>query len=150
MPRYTISTPSEALTAATATVILSWIGGATRRFKCLRILLGGSSVTATDAAMLIEVVSTNQAGAGTATSITPAPLDALETAAIGTAARTYTAAPTTISVLDNFRVSPIGNTYLWELPPGREYFRAVSTTFGLRVTAPATQANVAASMLMEE
>lgn len=151
MPSYLISTPSETLTATVAKTILTWIGGATRRFKCLRILLGGTSVTATDAAILVEVISTNQGGAGTCTAITPTLLDTGETASIGAAARTYTAEPTTVTVLDNFRISPIGNTYLWELPPGREYFRAVSTTFGLRLTSPATQTtNFAASMLIQE
>lgn len=151
MPRYLISTPSETLTAATAKTVLAWIGGATRRFSCLRIFLAGSSVTATDAAILVEIISTNQAGAGTATAVTPTLQDTGETAAIGTAARTYTAEPTTVTVLDNFRLSPIGNTFLWELPPGREYRRAVSTTFGLRLTSPATQTtNFSASMLIEE
>lgn len=151
MPRYLISTPSETLTATTAKTVLAWVGGATRRFKCLRIFVGGSSVVATDAACLIEVISTNQGAAGTSTALTPTLLDTGETAAIGAAARTYTVEPTTVTVLDNFRVSPIGNTFLWELPPGREYFRAVSTTFGLRITAPATQTtNFSASMMFEE
>lgn len=151
MPSYLVTTPSETLTAATAKSILSVILGSTRRAKIKRITLGGSSVTATDAAVLVEFCSTNQAGAGTATGVTPGKLDAGETAAIATAGRTYTAEPTTITVLDNLRLSPIGNTFLWELPPGREIFLAVSTTFAIRCTSPATQTtNFEASILFEE
>lgn len=150
MPDYIISTPAESLSATVAKTVLTWIGGSTRRFSCKRITFGGSSVTATDAPVLIEVISTNQGGAGTATSITPTPRDAGDTAAIGTAARTYTVEPTTVTVLDNIRVSPIGNTFFWELPNGREYFRPISTTFGLRATSPAAQTNATFSMLITE
>lgn len=151
MPRYIVSTPSETLTAATAKSVLSVINGSTRRAKILRIQLGGSSVTATDAAMLVELCRSDQSTAGTSTSVTPSKLDPAETAAICTAARTYTAEPTVLTVVDNFRVSPIGNTYLWELPPGREIITAVSTSFVIRVTSPATQTtNFACSILFEE
>lgn len=151
MPSYIVSTPSETLTAATAKCVLGIIAGSTRRFKVKRVQLGGSSVTAADAAILVEICSTNQGGAGTSSAVTPTKIDAGETAAIATAARTYTAEPTTITVMDNLRLSPIGNTYLWEMPPGRELFFAVSTTFAIRCTSPATQTtNFAASSLFEE
>lgn len=150
MPRYLVSTPSESLSAATAKTVLSVIAPSTRRAKVLRIQLGGSSVTATDAAMLIEVCRSTQATAGTSTAVTPAALDPAETASLCTAARTFTAEPTVLTAIDNFRVSPIGNTYLWELPPGREYIFALSTGFCLRVTAPQAQSNFAASVLFEE
>ena len=151
MPSYIVSTPSETLTAATAKTVLAVIAGATRRIKVKRIQLAGSSVTATDAAVLIELAISNQSTAGTNTSVTPGKLDQGETAAIATAARTYTAEPTVYTVLDNFRMSPIGNTYLWEMPPGREIFLAISTTFGIRCTAPATQTtNFSASILYDE
>lgn len=151
MPAYITSTPSETLTAATPKTVLSIVAGATRRTRVVRMQLGGSSVTATDAAVLIEIIRTNQAGAGTSTGVTPTLVDALESAAISTSGRTYTAEPTTVSVIDNLRLSPIGNTYLWELPPGRVLFQAVSTTFGLRLTSPATQTtNFASSFMFEE
>jgi hypothetical protein len=150
VPRYFISTAAESLTAATAKTILLWIAGATRRFKVLRISLGGASVTATDTPMLVEVINSDQSTAGTSTSVTPAKQDAGETAAIGTAARTFTAEPTTLTVIDQFRVSPIGNTLIWELPKDREYFRAISTSCGLRLTSAAAQSNLTASMLVEE
>lgn len=151
MPCYITSTPSETLTAATPKTVLSVVAGSTRRFKILRIQLAGSSVTATDAAVLIELGRTNNAGAGTSTSVTPAAVDQGESAAICTSGRTYTAEPTTITVIDNFRLSPIGNTYLWELPPGRTIFNNVSTSFVIRCTSPATQTtNFSASIMFEE
>lgn len=139
MPGYTVSTPSETLSAATAKTVASVVGGATRRFRVRRLSLGGSSVTATDAAVLVEMGVTNQATAGTSTSVTPFNIDRGETAAIATAARTYTVEPTTYTIGDNIRLSPIGNTFLWEMPITREWFCSVSTTFGVRCTAPATQ-----------
>lgn len=151
MPCYITSTPSETLTAATAKTVLTVINGATRRSKILRIQLAGSSVTATDAAVLIELVRTTQATAGTSTGVTPQPVDAADPAAISTSGRTYTVEPTVITVVDNFRLSPIGNTYLWELPPGRVIICAISTTFGIRCTSPATQTtNFSASIMFEE
>lgn len=150
MPLYAINTPAESLSAGTPKTVLAWVGGATRRHKIRRLNVGGSSVVATDAPMLIECGTSTQAGAGTSTAITPVPIDQGETASLGAAARTYTVEPTVITVLDTFRVSPIGNTFLWEIPPGREYFMPVSKTFALRVTSPAAQTNATFSALVEE
>lgn len=150
MPRYLVSTPAESLTATVAKSVLGIIAGATRRFRVLRIQMGASSVTASDAPVLFEICRTNQAGAGTSSAVTPEAVDPAEPASICTAARTYTVEPTVVTVRDNFRVSPIGNTYLWEVPPGREYVWAISTTFVLRVTAPQNQSNVTISVLFEE
>lgn len=150
MPRYVVPTAAESLTATVAKSILAVIAGTTRRFKIFMAQISGSSVTASDAPVLIELCRSTQAGAGTSTSVTPGLLDPGETPSICTAARTYTAEPTVLTMLDCWRVSPIGNSYLWELPPGREYGFAISTSAVLRVTAPQNQSNFTATLKFEE
>jgi hypothetical protein len=147
---YTIRTNVDiSLVAGTAKTVLAWINGATRRCRALTLQFGGASVTQADPPMLVEVVRYTTDGTGTA--VTPAPLDPANPAAIGTAKANYTVEPTTPTVIYEDRVSPIGNTLLWEIPPGREIYCAVSNLLGLRLTALTNaQSNLRASMTIEE
>lgn len=151
MPLYTVRVSGLTLTATTAKTIIGTIGAATRRHKLKRLQLSFSSVTATDAAVLVEICRSTQAGAGTATAQASTLIDPAETASITTAAVNYTAEPTTLTVIDTFYVSPIGNTFLWEIPNGREYIFALSTGCMIRCTSPATQTtNMGGAILFEE
>lgn len=137
------------LVAGTAKSVLAWICGSTRRARILTIQLGGASVTQADPPMLIEVVRFTSDGTGTA--ITPVALDPGNPAAIATAKANYTVEPTSATVVYEDRVSPIGNTFIWEIPPGREILCAVSTLIALRITALTNaQSNLRASMTVEE
>jgi hypothetical protein len=145
---YKISSNAESL-STTPKTILAWITGATRRARVLTMMLTGSSVTQSDAPVLIEVV--RFATDGTGTSITPQAVDSANPAAIATAKRTYTVEPGTPTVVDSWRVSPIGNTVIWELPRDVLISMDVSKVMGLRATLVAgTQSNFAASMTVEE
>lgn len=146
---YDITTGDISLVAGTAKTVLSWINGATRRSRVLSIQCGGASVTQADPPALIEVVRFTTDGTGTA--VTPVARDAANPSAIGTSKQNYSAEPTTATVLITDRFSPIGNTLVWELPPDRLIYTAVSNLIGLRVTALTNaQSNFRATMTVEE
>jgi hypothetical protein len=137
------------LVAGTAKTVLAWINGATRRCRLLTVQFGGASVTQADPPMLFEIVRFTTDGTGTA--VTPTALEPANPAAIGTAKANYTVEPTTPTVVYEDRVSPIGNTFIWEVPPGREIYCAVSNLLALRLTALTNaQSNLRASMTVEE
>jgi hypothetical protein len=147
---YDIITAADvSLVAATAKTVLAWINGATRRVRCLEIQVGFNSQTSTDQAVLIELVRFTTDGTGTA--VTPAASDPGNPAAIGTAKHSYSAEPTTATVIWNTRLTPQqGGTWTYQIPQTRERVCAVSNLIGLRLTSPQAQSNVRAAMQMEE
>lgn len=150
MPMYIVRTTASTLTAATAKSLVGLIGASTRRFKLKTVEASFSSVTATDAPVLIEICRGDQSTAGTTTAQTPTKEDPAETAAITTGAVNYTAEPTVLTVVKGWYVSPIGGTFLWEIPNMREIWFALSTSCFLRFTSPATLAGVGAALTYEE
>lgn len=147
---YDIGTTADiSLTAGTAKTVLAWINGSTRRCRVLSIMIGGASVTQADPPMLVELVRFTTDGTGT--SVTPVAADPGNPAAIGTAKCNYTVEPTTATAAFPIRLSPIGNTLLWEIPPGRERVNPVSNLIALRLTALTNnQSNLRAMMTVEE
>jgi hypothetical protein len=138
------------LSAATAKTILAIITGATRRARIFRIELGFGSTTNTDAAVLYEIVRFTGAD-GTGTSVTPVALDPANPAAISTAKENYSAEPSTPVVLSTGKITPQpGGTLIIPFEPGVEPTAAVSTELGLRLTSPAAQSTVRATIYFEE
>jgi hypothetical protein len=91
-----------------------------RRAK-LYDLIFGSEATPADAAILFTATRVDATGQGTATSVTPAPLDPADAAALTAALENYTAEPTNyatvplLSVALNQRAS-----FRWVAAPGGE------------------------------
>jgi hypothetical protein len=148
MHTYSVPFSAVALVAATAKVVAAIITPATRRGRIIAVELGARSVTQTHAPMLLELVRFTTDGTGT--SVTPAPLEVANPAALSTAKKNYSADPTGSPVVVwNNALSPIGNTLIKEIPMTREIYAAVSSVLGFRITAPDNQ-TVDGALIYEE
>lgn len=154
MPRYDIPFGTNiSLTAATAKTVaaVSTPSGGTRRARLVGFGLGFDSVTATDNSALIEVVRSDGTSAGTATSRTPVALDPGEPAALCSGFVNYTVEPTTLTVVREFRVTPVGGGVIYPLEFLDAILAAVtSKILGIRVTAAQAQSNVRGFLTFEE
>ena len=147
---YDVSTPADvSLVAATAKTVLTWINPSTRRSRVLEIEIGGASITATDGPMLVEIVRYTTDGTGT-TSGTPGPRDPGNPAALGSSRYNYSVEPTGGTVAFSTRLSPIGGTLFVPMSPDRFPVTAVSNLIGIRLTSPAAQSGIRASLCVEE
>jgi hypothetical protein len=147
---YTVNTEAESLTSGVPKTILAIVGPNNRRHKVNRFTFGGNSIAATDPPVLVEFVRFDQTTAGTSTATTPQKENQAESASLCSGARTYTVEPTVGTVVDSLRISPIGNTIIWEIPKGKEYEQNVSTTFGVRCTSGSNLTNVTSSLGFDE
>ncbi len=145
---YRILTGDQSLTAATAKTVAQLVTGATRRAKILTVETAFSSVTSTEAPVLIELLL--QTTAGTMSAATPAIVDQADPAAISTAQITATAEPTASTILWAERVTPVGGTAVFVFPRDEQITMAVSTRVGLRMTSAASQSNVRAVVTFQE
>lgn len=152
---YTITTGGVvALAAATAKTVLGVKSGATTAnhgvdLKKFRISFDG--VTATAVPALIEVCActfgANPPGTAS-TTVTPVQVYG-RTASTGfTAAKTWTTEPTTLTVLEEFLLTPFGGVLLYDWPLGDSPDSPLGEGFALRITAPAV-VNCRASMWFE-
>jgi hypothetical protein len=151
MPKagYTIVTGGEvALVAATAKTVLMIIAPSQFGIDLRSIEVAFDGVTASNEPVLVEIVSSTQAGAGTGTSVTPLQGYGRAITAGFTANKNYSAEPTVLTVLDEFSVSPNGGLIIRDWPLGEGFDQDVSKGLGLRLTAPNT-ANVRATMKFE-
>lgn len=155
---YTITTGGAvSLTAATAKSILGVKSGATTAnhgtdLKKIRVSFPG--VTATEVPVLIEVClctfGANPPGTNSTTLTAPAITQAYgRLASTGfSAAKTWTTEPTTITVLEEFLLTPNGGVVLYDWPLGDTPDSPLGEGFVIRCTAPAT-ASVRAAMWFE-
>lgn len=104
----------------------------------------------TTGAFIVELISTTQAGAGTAAGSTVVKMGATQQASSSTVGTAYSAEPTTATSLCSWLVPAAGGplAYLW--PLGREFVGTVSHTYGIRVTAPSGTPNVRVNLYWEE
>jgi hypothetical protein len=149
MHRYTTPSVASSLTAATAKTLIQLVTGSTRRAEVTGFTLGFSSVTASDAPVLCELLL--QTTAGTASAATPQPDDQADPAAIVTAQNTVTAEPTASTILRRFLLTPVGGLIICDLEAmGKVLRMLVSTRVGFRVTSPAAQSNAWAELWHQE
>lgn len=137
--RYTVESNGDiALTAATARTILNWISGANALSRIVELSVSFDGVTSTAEPVTVELCSSTQATAGTSTAHTIAQTGGPTRTAQGTAARAYTAEPTTLTVLKRWLVRADGGLFIMQYPLGREP-EQITTADGLciRCTAPA-------------
>lgn len=148
MHTYRIFASAISLTAATAKTVALLSTPSTRRAKIKQLVLGFDSVDAANAGVLVELV--RYAANGTATSFTPVAVEQADPAALCSGFVNYTAEPTTPTVLDVLRMTPVGSTLILPFPPEDEPIQNVSTFVGIRLTAPQAQNNVSVSLLFGE
>ena len=152
MARYDIPFGTNiSLTAATAKTVVAVSTSATRRARIMGFGLGFDSTTATDNSVLVEVVRSDGTTAGTATSRTPVPLDPGESAALCSGFVNYSAEPTTLVVVREFRITPVGGGVIYPLEfLDAIYAATTSKVLGLRLTAAQNQSNVRGFLTFEE
>lgn len=152
MPRYDIPFGTNiSLTATTAKTVVAVSTPATRRARIVGFGLGFDSTTATDNSVLVEVVRSDGTTAGTATARTPVALDASEPAALSSGFVNYTAEPTVLTVVREFRITPVGGGVIYPLEFLDAIYAAVSSRLlGLRLTSAQNQSNVRGFLTFEE
>ena len=138
-----------ALTAATAKTILNVINAANGLIRITEMAVSFDGVSSTAEPVTVELCSSTQATAGTSTSHTIVQTRGPTRTVQATAARNYTAEPTTLTVIKRWLVHPQTGLFV-QFPLGREP-EQVTTADGLciRCTAPAA-VNVQAYMEFEE
>lgn len=144
-----------ALTAATAKTVLMLIAGTSDQPILTETQVSFDGITATAVPVLVEFISSTQAGAGTTTAATPKQVRGWTIQVPQTtAAINYTVEPTVVEVYRKIFVSPNGGVFALQEPLGREPTGVVtaSTQFkgqGIRLTAPAA-VNTHADQQFEE
>jgi hypothetical protein len=139
-----------ALAAATAKTVLGWKSGATFALVLTRVGVYFDGATAGNTPVRVEVCyctfATNAPGTNS-TTITPTQAGGRVLAHGTTAARSWSAEPTVVTVLDELLCHPQMGFAEWT-PPGDEYDCALGEGFALRCTA-AQIVNLRASMTAE-
>lgn len=128
----------EALAAATAETLLNAIAEASSILTLVTWSVSFDGVSLTAEPVTIEIGKSTQATAGTSTAQTPNQDRGPTRAFQGTAADSYTAEPTVITVHHRILVHPAGGSILDRAPLGLE-FEQSTTADGIvmRATAPA-------------
>lgn len=137
---YSITTGGAVtLTATTPKTVLAVKApsGSGIDLKKFRVGFNGTSASATP--VLVELCYVTYATAGTSTDVSSSIKQAYGRAiTVGaTAAKTYTAEPTALTVLEEFLLTPNGGLVFYDWPLGDTPDSAVSEGFALRCTAPA-------------
>lgn len=96
--RFTVPGTLNAVGASAKTVVQMKQGATVRTRPTLMGIILGFNGTPADNAMLSDVVRCDSTGAGTSTSVTPAPTDAGDAATNLTGAENFTAEPTNVGV----------------------------------------------------
>ena len=135
---YTVETNGDiALTAATAKTILSAINAANGLIRIVELSVSFDGTSSSAEPVTVELCSSTQATAGTSTSHTIAQVRGPTRTPQFTAARNYTAEPTTLTVLKRWLVHPQTGITV-PSPLGRETEQVTTAdALCLRLTAPA-------------
>ena len=152
MPRYKITTQTNvSLTAATAKTIAAVVTPGTRRARLVGISLGFDSVTSTDNSVLVEVVRSDGTSTGTRTTRTPVAVDSAEPAALCSGFVNYTVEPTTLTVLEEQRITPVGGALIYPFEFFDQFTAGITDKLlGVRLTSAQAQSNVRCTLTFEE
>ena len=154
MPRYTITTQTNvSLVANTAKTVAAVSTPSTRRAKLVGVSVSFDSTTVTDGSVLVEIVRSDGTTAGTATSRTPVAIDAAEAAALCSGFVNYTASnePTTLTVIDEKRITPVGGTLIEPFDfASQPMVGTTNRLLGVRLTAQQALSNVRCTLTYEE
>lgn len=137
--RYTVESNGDiALTAATAKSVLSVINASNGLVRLTEMCVSFDGVTAAAEPVTVELCSSTEAGAGTATSHTIAQSGGPPRTVQATAKRNFSAEPTALTVLKRWLIHPQGLPFTLQFPLGREPEQVVTAdALVLRCTAPA-------------
>ena len=113
------STTATALVANTAKTCCNVIPGANRQCILCEVSNSFDGVTASNVPVLVELVGSTQATAGTSTAFTPYLIRGIG-AATATGQTDYTAEPTVLTPFKHWLVTPNGGLLVIQSPLGRE------------------------------
>lgn len=137
-----------ALSAATAKTILGWKAHANSGLLLLGWRVGFDGVTASNTPVTCELCyctwGANAPGTNS-TSVTPVQESGRVLTVGATAGKTWTTEPTTLTVIEEFPLTPNGGVALYDFPLSTEYDCALGEGFAIRCTAAQT-VNVRAGM----
>jgi hypothetical protein len=133
-----------ALVAATPKTVLAVIAPAQFGIDARKLRVGFDGITATDKAVLVELVAYTADGTGTPGTI--AQVSGRSITAGFTSKYNYSIEPTGATVYDRWTLTPIGGTAIIDL--GDEYDVAASGLLGVRCTAPTSAVNVNATLFV--
>jgi len=120
--------------------ILTVIGSASVQPGVFYLSLSSPDAAADNNADCV-VLANDGTGAGTGTGVTPAPFTGAGTAAVATAAQTYSAEPTTYGSVPLLHPSfNQRSSYQWYANPGKEFYPklAANSLLGVRIDAAPT------------
>jgi len=148
--RYTVETNGDqALAAATAETVLSYVNAANATVKVIEMSLSFDGVSATAEPVTVELCHSTEATAGTSTTHTQVQSGGPTRTAQGTFKRGFTAEPTVVTVFKRWLVHPQTGITI-QFPLGREPEQnTTADAILVRVTAPAV-VNVQGHMEVEE
>lgn len=128
------------LTGGAAKSVLGVKSGAAFGLDLKKLRISFAGVTASALPVLCELCyatfATNSPGTNS-TSVTPVQVYGRTIAHGVTAARTWTAEPTVLTVVDQWLLTPNGGTAIYDIPLGDTPDSAVSEGFTIRLNAPA-------------
>lgn len=139
----TATAGAMALAAATAKTAVAVIAGSTTAPALSELSISFDGVTASAVPVLVELCESTQAGAGTTTAQTPIQTRGWPpSASVSSAAQTYTAEPTVLTVARKWLLSPNGGLMVVQFPMGKEptgliTASAAGKAWAVRLTAPA-------------
>jgi len=140
-----------AVSAATAKSILGVKSHANFGADLKKFRVAFDGVDTTKVGVLVEIgyctFGANSPGTNS-TSVTPAQIYGRSITVGATAAKTWTTEPTTITVIEEFLLTPAAGVVLYDWPLGDTPDSAVSEGFVIRCTAP-DAVNVRASLVFE-
>lgn len=150
MATYSIDSAGDvALSPSTAKTVLSVIAASGAPIKLVELGIGFDGTSATDKPVLVELCASTEAGAGTATSQTPAQVGGPTRTVQASGKRNFTAEPTALTTLQRWRVHPQSGMVL-QFPLGREPQQVTGgRALVLRCTASAS-VNFAGYVTFEE
>ena len=132
---------AQSLTAATAKTFLAVLPSTGRTLTVTEVGVSFDGVTASAVPVLVELVTSTGATAGTSAAATINQIRGRSTT-VGATAAIYSAEPTVLSVLRQWLVTPNGGLLVVQFPLGREpesdATGSTNKLLGLRLTAPAT------------
>lgn len=139
-PLYKCSTEGAvALAAATAKTIIGVKAHANSGLLLSKYIIGFADTTASEVPVLIELCyctwATNSPGTNS-TSTTPRQANGRVLTAGFTSGKTWTAEPTTLTVVEDHLLTPNGGLVIVDIPLGKEWDCALAEGFAIRCNAP--------------
>lgn len=133
---YSAATGAAVATGTSLKTILSVIAPAQFGVDLKKFRIGFDGITANAVPVLVELWAFTADGTGTAGTVNQ--VYGRSITAGFTSKYNYTAEPTGLTLIDQWTLTPVGGTVLYDFPLGDTPDSAVSGGFALRTTAPST------------